>query len=83
MIFKQLSYRNFLQKNTPLSSLKSVRAEYSKHNHSRSFDILLTPFDHSSYLKKFRIIIYFICDLLYYPNYFKHNFLFFIFAQIF
>ena len=28
-------------------------------------------------LKKIRIIIYFICDLLYYPKYFKHNFSFF------
>jgi hypothetical protein len=33
--------------------------------------------------KIFKIIIYFICDLLYYLKYFKHNFLFFIFAQIF
>mgnify|MGYP003702549875 CR=1 FL=1 len=27
MIFKQLSYRFFFKKNTPFSSLKSVRAE--------------------------------------------------------
>ena len=40
-------------------------------------------FDHLSYLKIFRIIIYFICDLLYYPKYFKYNFLLFIFAQFF
>jgi hypothetical protein len=32
--------------------------------------------------KKIEIIIYFF-DLLYYPKYFKHNFSFFIFAQIF
>ena len=49
----------------------------------RDFDILLALFDHSSYSKYFGIIIYFICDLLYYPKYFKHNFSFFIFAQIF
>jgi hypothetical protein len=40
------------------------------------FDFLLTLFDHSSYSKNFRIIIYFICDLLYYLKYFKHNFSF-------
>jgi hypothetical protein len=33
--------------------------------------------------KKIRIIIYFICDLLYYTKYFKHNFSFIIFAQFF
>ena len=47
----------------------------------KDFDILLV-FDHSSYLKNFRIIIYFL-NLLYYPKYFKHNFSFFIFAQFF
>ena len=49
----------------------------------RDFDILLALIDHSSYSKNFGTIIYFICDLLYYPKYFKHNFSFFIFAQIF
>jgi hypothetical protein len=33
-------------------------------------------FDHSFYLKFFEIINYFICDLLYYLHYFKHNFSF-------
>jgi hypothetical protein len=47
----------------------------------RDFGILLALFDHSSYWKFFGIIIIF--DLLYYPKYFKHNFSFFIFAQIF
>ena len=38
-------------------------------------------FNHSFYLNFFKIIIYFICDLFYYPQYFKHNFSFFIFAK--
>ena len=48
---------------------------------STDFEFLLVTFDHSSYSKNFEIIIYFICDLLYYLQYFKHNFLFFIFAK--
>ena len=41
-------------------------------------------FDYSSYLKNFRIIIYFVCDLLYYQKYFKYDLsFFFIFALIF
>ena len=47
----------------------------------RDFEFLLATFDHSSYSKFFEIIIYFICDLLYYLQYFKHNFSFFIFAK--
>jgi hypothetical protein len=47
----------------------------------RDFEFLLVTFDHSSYSKFFEIIIYFICDLLYYLQYFKHNFSFFIFAK--
>lgn len=47
----------------------------------RNFEFLLATFDHSSYLKKIRIIIYFICDLLYYLPYFKYNFSLFIFAK--
>ena len=47
----------------------------------RDFEFLLATFDHSSYSKNFEIINYFICDLLYYLQYFKHNFLFFIFAK--
>ncbi len=47
----------------------------------RDFEFLLVTFDNSSYSKFFEIIIYFICDLLYYLQYFKHNFLFFIFAK--
>ena len=35
------------------------------HNIS-DFDFLLVTFDHSSYSKIFKIINYFICDLLYY-----------------
>ena len=30
------------------------------------FEFLFATFDHSSYSKNFKIIIYFICDLLYY-----------------
>ncbi len=47
----------------------------------KDFKFLLATFDHSSYLKKFEIIIYFICDFLYYLQYFKHNFSFFIFTK--
>ena len=47
----------------------------------RDFEFFLATFDHSSYSKFFKIIIYFICDLLYYLQYFKHNFSFFIFAK--
>ena len=47
----------------------------------RDFKILLVMFDHSSYSKNFKIIIYFICDLLYYLQYFEYNFSFFIFAK--
>ena len=39
-------------------------------------------FNHSSYLKDYRIIIYFVCDLLYYQKYFKYDLSFFIFALI-
>ncbi len=46
----------------------------------KDFDILLTLFNHLFYLKNFRIIIYFIYDLLYYPKYFKYNFHIFIFV---
>ena len=49
----------------------------------RDFDFLIALFDHSSYSKNFEIIIYFICDLVYYPKYFKHNFSFFLLAQNF
>jgi hypothetical protein len=49
----------------------------------RDFEFLFALFDPSSYSKKFKIIIYFFCDLLYYPKYFKHKFSFFIFAQNF
>ena len=48
----------------------------------RDFKFLLTLFDHSYYSKIFEIIIY-LFYLLYYLKYFKHNFLFFIFTQIF
>ena len=47
----------------------------------RDFEFLLATSDHSSYSKFFEIIIYFFCDLFYYPQYFKHNFSFFIFAK--
>mgnify|MGYP003702803697 CR=1 FL=1 len=40
----------------------------------RDFEFLFATFDHSSYSNFFEIIIYFICDLLYYLQYFKHNF---------
>ena len=43
----------------------------------RDFEFLLATFDHSSYSKNFEIINYFIYDLLYYLQYFKHNFSFF------
>ncbi len=49
----------------------------------RDFDFLLVLFDHSSYSKNFEIIIYFICDLLYYPKYFKHNFRIIIYSKYF
>ena len=47
----------------------------------RDSEFLFATFDHSSYSNFFEIIIYFICDLLYYLQYFKHNFSFFIFAK--
>jgi uncharacterized circularly permuted ATP-grasp superfamily protein len=45
------------------------------------FEFLFVTFDHLFYLKFFKIIIYFICDLLYYLPYLKHKFSFFIFAK--
>ena len=54
----------------------------SSHN-IMHFNFLLVLFDHFSYLKNFEIIVYFICNLLYYTKYVKHNFSFFIFVQIF
>ena len=42
----------------------------------RDFEFLFATFDHSSYSKFFKIIIYFIYDLLYYLRYFKQNFSF-------
>ena len=36
-------------------------------------EFLFVMFDHLSYSKNYRIIIYFICDLLYYQKYFKYN----------
>ena len=50
------------------------------HN-TRDFKFLLVMFDHLSYLIFFEIIIYFICYLFYYLQYFKHNFLVFIFVK--
>ena len=47
----------------------------------RDFKFLFTTFDHSFYSKFFKIIIYFICDLLYYLEYIKHNFSFSIFVK--
>ncbi|BAS77373.1 Os02g0188201 [Oryza sativa Japonica Group] len=47
----------------------------------RDFEFLLATFDHSSYSNFFKNIIIFICDLLYYLQYFKHNFSFFIFVK--
>ena len=35
-------------------------------------------FDHSSYLKNFEIIIYFVCHLLYYQKYFTYDLFFYI-----
>jgi hypothetical protein len=46
----------------------------------KDFDILLYVWLFVLF-KKNKIIIYFICDLLYYLQYFKHNFSFFIFAK--
>ncbi len=70
-----------LQKKVKFGTLFSLLLPPSYN--TKYFDFLFALFDHSSYLKKFGTIIYFICDLLYYPKYFKHNFLFFIIAQIF
>mgnify|MGYP003702590603 CR=1 FL=1 len=47
----------------------------------RDFEVFLATFDHSSHSQFFEIIIYFICDFLYYLQYFKHSFSFFIFAK--
>ena len=49
--------------------------------YSRDFEFLVALFDHSSYSKNFRIIVYFLCGLLYYPKYFKNNFSFCIFVK--
>ena len=43
----------------------------------------LSMFYHSSYSKKFEIIIYFVYHLLYYQKYFTYDLSFFIFALIF
>jgi hypothetical protein len=51
------------------------------YNNIRDFEFLLATFDNLSYLNFFEIINYFICDLLDYLKYFKHNFSFFIFAK--
>jgi hypothetical protein len=48
----------------------------------RDFEFSLVTFDHSSYLIFFKIIIYFICDLLYYPHYLSITFRFFICSSI-
>jgi hypothetical protein len=47
------------------------------------FSFCLSMFDHSSYSKNFEIIIYFVCQLLYYQKYFTYDLSFFIFALIF
>jgi hypothetical protein len=62
------------------STISTILVLPPSHN-IRDFEFLLAMFDYSSYLKNFKIIIYFICDLLYYLPYFKHNFSFFIFAK--
>ena len=37
------------------------------------FKILFAMFNHSSYSKNFEIIIYFMCDFLYYQKYFTYD----------
>ena len=47
------------------------------------FEFLFITFDHSSYFKNYRIIIYFVCDLLNYQKHFKYDLSFFLFALFF
>ena len=39
-----------------------------------SFKFSFVIFDHSSYSKDYKTIIYFVCDLLYYRKYSKYDF---------
>ncbi len=49
----------------------------------RDFEFLFALFDHSSFSKKKLELLFIFFDLFYYPKYFKYNFSFFIFTQIF
>jgi hypothetical protein len=82
-VYAGCRYSVLLAKSMKLTSLKSLAPTPLlplSHN-IRDFELLLATFDRSSYSIFFKIIIYFICNLLYYLQYFKRNFSFFIFVK--